>query len=313
MTSKVYGPLYPPWVEDDAKELSRLPLINEGDTAPLESFNMIGWDNLGQNDIWCAHSPSVVNVITRLLTESSLATYRKIPMENSNRLGLVPTVDGSEFSALVEAIDDLRFKQNSAFESQIEALMKLDIGDLPESTVTLAQRFVRKRSRLKSNFTLLKQSKFAEYLDLQDSNTSRALKVMRDKREVLFLETQDGPLYPHFQLNKDLCIYKDLTVWLPQLYESLSGWDIAFWLTEESTIETYNAQLSDSKIDELANSGMDYDDIAAEVETLLREEETSVTFRPLELLKSGNSLFNDFARWKVCGDGIRLKGVVVDE
>ncbi|CCO50210.1 hypothetical protein VIBNISOn1_p0047 [Vibrio nigripulchritudo SOn1] len=131
-------------------------------------------------------------------------------MENSNRLGLVPTIDGSEFSALIKAVDDLRIKQSSAFESQTEALMKLDIGALPESTVTLAQRFVRKRSRFKSNFTLLKQSKFAEYLDLQDSNTSRALKVMRDKREVLFLETQDGPLYTHFQLNKDLCIYKTL-------------------------------------------------------------------------------------------------------
>ncbi|WP_038196729.1 hypothetical protein [Vibrio nigripulchritudo] len=62
--------------------------------------------------------------------------------------------------------------------------------------------------------------------------------------------------------------------------------------------------MSDSKIDELANSGIDYDDIAAEVETLLGEEETSVTSRPLDLLKSGNRLFNDFARWQVCGEQV---------
>ncbi|BCL73937.1 hypothetical protein TUMSATVNIG1_59220 (plasmid) [Vibrio nigripulchritudo] len=62
--------------------------------------------------------------------------------------------------------------------------------------------------------------------------------------------------------------------------------------------------MSDSKIDELANSGMDYDDIVAKVETLLGEEETSVTFRPLDLLKSGDSLFNDFARWQVCGEQV---------
>ncbi|CCO50211.1 hypothetical protein VIBNISOn1_p0048 [Vibrio nigripulchritudo SOn1] len=75
MTSKIFDPFYTPWVKDDAKERSRMPLRHEGDTDLLKSITEIVSSNVGQHDIWGAHSPSVVNVLTRLLTESSLATY----------------------------------------------------------------------------------------------------------------------------------------------------------------------------------------------------------------------------------------------
>ncbi|WCE31893.1 hypothetical protein [Vibrio sp. SCSIO 43137] len=199
-----------------------------------------------------------------------------------------------EAKALIESMNTFitaSFKQQDNLE---EALSTLPLDEISESRLVLRQRFVKKRTQFYRQHNILDSKTFSALIDIKDSNPSRKLNRMREQGKVLALRTNDGFVYPEFQLDTETCVYTGLQAELPRLYEKLTGWDIAFWLTTPATLIT---KLFNPSADEIANlSGQDLS-LDQIVDSVLAPDldDGSITAKPIELLEKGESkLFSEF-------------------
>ncbi|WP_375752003.1 hypothetical protein [Vibrio sp. HN007] len=171
-----------------------------------------------------------------------------------------------------------------ALEEQLE---QLGIQRMAESQVVATQRFAVKRAQFLEKHDLYDAKQLAQTLQLRDSNANRAVNKLRDSQSVLAVKTQDGFMYPAFQLDREACIYEPLSHALPKLYKSMTGWDIAFWLTECFTVTMEITEMPDSVVEDIVKQELSLDDMA----DVVSQDETpdgTVTSRPIDLLVNGD-------------------------
>ncbi|MUJ20450.1 hypothetical protein [Aliivibrio fischeri] len=262
-------------------------------------------DVMGHHDFMMSATQASLNIAEDLII-GGLANYNRT---NRNRFVMTPTRVSdtgdqnliNAFNSFVSALDESLSIEEKRHNSILNELESSGIETLPESSLILTQRFLKKRAHFVKSHTLLSAIEFATALGVQDKNTSRTLTRMRKKGEVLAIKLNDTYLYPSFQLNSEACVYPALVSAIPKLLTQFTEWDIAFWLTKAYTITESIDVLEPNDVEKSINSLKSLEEIALFVDDNISTKGTTTAI-PLTLLQ-----MNDLKRFEqfvsdVCTD-----------
>ncbi|ACH64686.1 hypothetical protein ACTFQF_00690 [Aliivibrio fischeri] len=195
---------------------------------------------------------------------------------------------------LIGAVNEFLKLTADNSDKVINELEKSGIEDISESALILTQRFLKKRTEFTAKHSLLNAKEFVKALGVTDSNPSRYMNRMRENNMVLAVKINESYSYPEFQLDKEASVYSALVQAVAKLSKYMSGWDIAFWLTETHTITQYIPVLDFDVVEEKAKTLTSLDEIAAFIDDNV-DSSGVVSATPLSLLESGDTdLFNEF-------------------
>lgn len=188
-----------------------------------------------------------------------------------------------DFSKLLEIINNVLPKLALTRKNLSNLLTYNKVfKDMQEDDVILLHRFVTKRDHFLKTHHFHDAKTFAAIIGIQDQNTPRKMKSMREKNQLICVKTGDTFLYPEFQVNNQGVVFEDLQQVLPRFLEfNRSGWDICFWLFTEQTVLMKRAKLAAKKL-----TGLSFDEMM-EVGEIASAQSQYVTTMPIEALRKG--------------------------
>jgi hypothetical protein len=214
----------------------------------------------------------VFDALAQVMIDNNIAVYqqadgvinssKRSPTIDPCQLNLVPMHTVSQPS-LINMVKDINAALEQRSKHRKADLQHLSndqhFSNLDENGVLLLHRFVKKRDDMLQNHQFVNASTFGKLLGINDLNIPRKIKQLRDKNEMLHVETANTVIYPLFQLNREGKVYPALKAAIPRfLSAGRSHFDICFWLLSEQSII-----ISSPAIDAQALSQMSFDEMQA--------------------------------------------------